>query len=197
MTTQIPDAFLYKDEYFQFLGFENPNHFFRIADLGINPKPISTACWRGYVALFSIDKDGRLVLKELQTTFENELPTINGIDPKVIIREHNEERHEGCCRFQYSKSFGHFKYSDLNILINYNGRIIITDCYRFTSERWLFTEFYGLYPIEKVIELSFINGEFICKKTRVELENEFDEQMNGCDSWWQYKKSLFKTRLLI
>jgi len=70
-TAQINDKFIYKGQAYAISAVEHPRAFFDIQRLGLDPEPMSTACWRGYVATFTIDSDNRLLLTHLSTNDGN------------------------------------------------------------------------------------------------------------------------------
>jgi hypothetical protein len=87
MTGQIHDTFKYKKKNCDISGIENPDKFFHFEKLGISPTPTSSACWRGYIACFTINDDNLLVLKHLNTNNGNvagRIPEINGKAPDEI-----------------------------------------------------------------------------------------------------------------
>ena len=89
MTGQINDKFTYRQQEYMISAIEKPRMFFNIKKLGIDPEPLHTACWRGYIAGFSI-VDSSLALCSLETNNSNGKATpvpINGKLPEVITPE--------------------------------------------------------------------------------------------------------------
>jgi hypothetical protein len=88
MSGQVNDKFVFIKKKFCLSAIEFPDGFLDIYLLGIKPIEFHTACWRGYIATFGINKERNLVLKELYTNNgnkkEDEPPLINGKLPKIL-----------------------------------------------------------------------------------------------------------------
>ena len=140
-TTQMPDKFIYDGKEYNLLAIEFQNNFLNIYSLGIRPVMLHTACYRGYIATFTINNN-TLVLNQLYTNnginLNNEIPVINGILPRIstpdrLVKEYMDYRI--------------FNYDDINLIIEYTGYIIIS----LNSRE----------NIREIIKLNFINGELI------------------------------------
>ena len=132
-----------------------PHDFFNIQQIGINPEEESSACWRGYVAEFSI-YDNNLILKNLNTNNSNgnALPVeVNGVMPDVEIPDGLVEGY---------REWRNWHYRDVHLIIPYSGSILITD--EFIRKRYIHMGFQSPLSYRKVIELSFDNGNFIEKR---------------------------------
>ena len=150
MSGQINDTFSYEDNDYSISAIEFPGRFFSIKRLGITPMSPHTACWRGYVATFSIHND-KLVLKALDTNNSNgeaQPVAINGIMPVVIQEKTSNKDYSGWRDWQYR---------DVNKIIRYTGRVMITD--DFIQERYVHMGFQSPLSYRKVIELSFDKGK--------------------------------------
>ena len=84
MTAQMPDNIQLENETFSIQGVHGqglfaPKHF----DLPVTR--ISSACWRGYVATYSV-KDEHLVLRELLANFDPEMLNLSGARYELICR---------------------------------------------------------------------------------------------------------------
>ena len=109
MTAQFNDQFHYHDKGFAIAGI-SAGDLFNPADFGLFPIPASTACWRGYVAVYAIS-DSHLVLDALSVNLrEEQAPTINGI-----------EATESAGQYRF---FSHV-YKDLKYRIPYTGRLML------------------------------------------------------------------------
>jgi hypothetical protein len=90
MSGQVSDKFQYKNAEYDISAIEFPEKFFDIGSFGLNPTSESTACWRGYVATFTINNN-KLVLYKLDTNNGNrkndKIIPVNGIFPKAIESE--------------------------------------------------------------------------------------------------------------
>jgi len=149
MTAQINDDFLYNEHRFNISAIEFPEKFFDVKEFGVKPVFVHTACWRGYLAEFSI-LNGTLILKNFNTNSidKNYQPiAINGVLPKVYKRNSSN----------FSRFLkGNVQYKDLNMVIPYNGRVLITDV--FIRERYVHMGFHSPLNYVIVIELTFDNG---------------------------------------
>ncbi|SHF15202.1 hypothetical protein SAMN05444392_108143 [Seinonella peptonophila] len=111
MTAQVKDIMRIGDINYTISAIEKPNYFFNVFDLGFSPKKFSTACYRGFKAIFAIDVNNQLILKDLYTNNGDKEPIVlNGIQPENI-------RH----------SAGDLFYKDVNLPLHYTGSILITD----------------------------------------------------------------------
>ncbi len=70
MTAQIEDRFYYRDQEFDVVGIQG-EEFFNPFDFGICVYGVSTACYRGFVAEFSVDNENRLILRGLEANVVN------------------------------------------------------------------------------------------------------------------------------
>ncbi len=152
MTAQIPDLLRYRGIEYAVSLFSQPT-LFDPAILKLKPSIVSTACNRGYQAVFAIS-NSRLVLDTLRVNllrglrYRREGPVINGIAPTEPSEEY---------RF-----FNNY-YQGLNYPIDYTGGILIAD--EFIRELYVHLGFQSPWKYKKVIELIFENGI---------LKHEFD-----------------------
>lgn len=161
MTAQIEDTFIHKRKSYSISAIQTPSDFFNIQKIGIDPEGTSTACWRGYVAEFSIHED-KLVLKNLDTNNSNgkAFPiAINGVMPEI-------EKSEGLV--EAYKEHREWHYKNVNLILPYTGGILITD--KFIRNRYIHMGFQSPLSYEVVIELYFENGVLIKEK---DLSEEF------------------------
>jgi hypothetical protein len=175
MTAQIDDKFIYKGKSYSVSAVENPDKFFDFQYLGIAPEAESTACWRGYVAEFSIDEK-QLVLKNLSTNNGNgksPIPVINGTEPLIV-------KPKGLVH-EYS-AWRNLLYKNVNLPLHYSGAVLITD--QFIEERYVHMGFQSPLSYEVVIELIFDNGIFneennLSNIAAVKRDNEQPEDHNS------------------
>ena len=155
MTAQINDRFIYKDKEYAISALEHPHMFFDISKFGITPEPESTACWRGYVATFTIGSDNRLLLTNLLTNNGNgksNIISISGIQPHIT-------KPEGLVNGY--KRWRNLEYTQINLPIDYSGGMMITA--GFIRERYVHMGFQSPWSYNEVIELVFSDG--ICSGT--------------------------------
>jgi hypothetical protein len=147
MTAQFNDMFKYRDKEFAVAGISTGEPF-KPADFGLYPIQASTACWRGYVAVYAIS-DSHLVLDGLSVNLrETHAPTINGI----MAAESPD----------HFKLFSHV-YNDLKYRIYYTGSLMLGD--EFIRELYVHMGFHPAWKYKTVFELTFENGR---------LTGEFD-----------------------
>ena len=148
MTGQVNDTFNYKKVNYSISGIEYPDKFFNIGDYGLSPGSYCTACWRGFVAFFAINRNKQLILQHLHTNAgsleEDDMPRINGEKP--IVNNKNQ-------------FFGPLEYRNIGLPLTYSGGVLITD--GFISERYIHMGFQSPLIYELVLELKFENGLFV------------------------------------
>ena len=162
MSAQLSDKFKYNNKKYSISAIEIPHMFFNITKLGLKPHAIHSACWRGFVAEFGIGNENRLVLVELKTNNgKAPPPKINGIEPKIVFG-------------------GGLKYHNLNLPINYSGKILITS--GFIKEKYVHMGFQSPLSYENIIELSFENGIFTDENDMSALAAQKRREQGTADS---------------
>ena len=152
MTAQINDTFRYHNELYDIAAIQFPEDFFDIERLAITPEATNTACWRGYVAGFSLQQN-KLVLHTLDTNNSNGKATpvaINDIMPEIVKPDGLVDDY---------KQFRKWYYRDINLVIPYSGSILITN--EFIEERYVHMGFQSPLSYHQVIELTFTGGSFV------------------------------------
>ena len=81
MTAQIPDTFLLDGKEYALVG-QRGDKLFEPGEHGVAVMPMHTACWRGYVATYSVTDAVRLVEVELQMAEPDRGRTLFGVRPK-------------------------------------------------------------------------------------------------------------------
>ena len=161
MTAQFNDLFKYQYKEFAIAGI-SAGELFRPDDFGLHPIPASTACWRGYIAVFAIS-DSNLVLDTLSVNLqESQGPTINGIlpeTPTVGLKLFNNV------------------YKGLKYPIHYTGGLMLG--HDFISELYVHMGFHPAWKYKTVFELLFENGrltgEFDRSERAAEMRREAQE----------------------
>ena len=162
MTAQINDKLSFNKSDLDIVAIENPESFFDFDKLGLSPIATCSACWRGYIAIFAIDKDNNLILKNLYTNNDDkEPPIINGVEAFEI----NDWKEN-----MYALA-GNLAYEDINLLIPYTGSFLIGDS--FIDELYVHMGFQHPFKYEYIEEFIFENG--ICIETR-DLSKEAKER---------------------
>jgi len=161
MTAQFNDLFRYQEKEFAVAGI-SAGELFRPSDFGLYPIPASTACWRGYVAVFAI-ADAHLVLDSLSVNLqESQAPTINGILPQ-----------EPSDRFKLFNNV----YKDLNHRLYYTGGLLIG--HEFIRDLYVHMGFHPAWKYKTVVELFFesgrLTGEFDRSERAAQIRHEFLE----------------------
>ncbi|MGI6162242.1 MAG: hypothetical protein ACOYJD_09535 [Christensenellales bacterium] len=187
MTAQSSDVFNYKKHSYELSAIENPDKFFDFSALGFNnPSVFSTDCYRGYIATFHINKEGKLALQHLDTSDSNlivymsvgeaekqkikdRIPRVNA---KYPIFVHSSESPyskvdpKGRCSI-YKDKDGNRKlrgyihhsnafYQDIDLLLDYTGSIII--CAGFIFSLYVHMGFHEPFKYKRVIKLDFNRG---------------------------------------
>jgi len=138
-TIQRPDIFIYNGKEYRLTAIEYPKKYLNIYSLGIKPIMLTTACWRGYIATYSISQNNKLILSQLYTNngnnINNEIPIINGVLPNISTPDRLVNEY---------KDYRILDYNNIDLFIEYTGYIIIS-----------------LYGNIENIKLNFINGELI------------------------------------
>jgi hypothetical protein len=158
MTAQINDAFRYRKKEYSLAGISEGD-LFDISVLGLNPIGLSSACWRGYLAVFAV-VESRLVLDTLHVSLVqrgegNKLfadkvgPVVNGVAPSPA---------RGDLKFFVNNS-----YEGLDYHLKYSGRLLLAD--GFIQGLYVHMGFHPAWKYETVIELVFDGGV---------LKEEFD-----------------------
>ena len=155
MTAQIDDMFRYRQEEFALAGISE-GELFDPAFFDLRPTMASTACWRGYQAVFSL-LDSQLVLETLHIRLPEEDkkghpyhkgPILYGITPSGSREDFD---------------FFNNHYEGLNFPLAYSGGLLITA--GFIPKLYVHMGFHPAWKYETVIELIFQNGQ---------LQREFD-----------------------
>lgn len=88
---QIPDAFIYKKEKYDFLEAENIYSLFNPIEYGFRPVMMRTACYKGFVIAFRIDDEDNLVLDSLLVNDTNHhYEDINGVKAEITELEYGK-----------------------------------------------------------------------------------------------------------
>lgn len=162
MTAQVGDKIRNLDSSLEVLALSTPIGF-SPEEFGITPGVRSTACWKGFWCEYEI-KNGAFFLKTLYVNAKDDnYPLINGVSPLL-------EPYPGARMLNY---MGHHIYRDINVPIEYTGKIIAVDGFR--------SEYLGLRLIrsfDRVMEWSFENGQLISVENLSETINAFREELN-------------------
>lgn len=148
MTAQMNDGFRHCGTEYSLAGISE-GKLFDPSIFSLKPAMASTACWRGYRAIFAV-RDSRLVLETLHVNLlegeRKELrkvqgPTINGVKPTGSKKE-----------FEFFNNH----YEGLNYHFEYSGGLLIAD--GFIRDLYVHMGFHPPWKYETVIELIFENG---------------------------------------
>ena len=141
MTAQIEDKYTYKNSQYCIVSMSKRIEF-NPRTYGLNVSSACTGCWRGYWCEYEI-YDGGIVLKKLFVhTSDDNYPDINGIK----VNESNDP-------YEY---MGHRVYNDLNVGINYTGKILLGDGYM--PEYYIHAGFQRAWAYKVLKEFVFENG---------------------------------------
>ncbi|MEM3342433.1 MAG: hypothetical protein QW728_07040 [Thermoplasmata archaeon] len=164
MTAQFPDKFVLDGEVFSIAGFRGDEKtLFNPTKHGLEPAPVCTACWRGYILTYSLSGD-KLVLQDLEIgCSKDKYPALNGKSP--LLRGQTEER-----------MVLPAKYKDLNIFVSYSGSFLIGK--GFIRELYVHMGFHPAWKYETVIELTFKEGILVDKKDLSDVMKQKREEMS-------------------
>jgi len=200
MTAQMKDKFIFHRGEYSVSAIEFPENFINIYSLGFNPKELHTACYRGYIAAFSIYRN-KLALKNLHTNngndIENKPPLINNKSAEIGNTNNYIE--------EYKNSYREFTYKNINLIIPYTGSILITK--DFIRERYIHMGFQSPLSYTVVIQLTFDNGNLtlakdfsdIAKSVRekkLKIDKKYDNIFNWIDDCFDISYSS-KAKVLI
>ncbi len=147
MTAQIDDTFQYHSAEYSVAGISK-DKLFDPAIFKLKPMAASTACWRGYQAVFGIS-DSHLILDALYVNLckegegfqRKQGPVINGIKPITSRGKHD---------------FFNNHYKGLNYRLEYTGGLLLAD--GFIQDLYVHMGFHPAWKYNTVMELIFENG---------------------------------------
>lgn len=161
MTAQVGDRFLYGGNEYSIVAMSRPIQF-DPSDYGIKPAAFCTACWNGYWCDYQISAEG-IVLKNLYINSENgSYPEINGIGPE----------NSGQKRSQY---MGHHLYKNLNMFIEYTGRILAGK--DFMREYYIHMGYQRAWAYKALVEWIFDGGRLIKTVDHSEMAEKLREEL--------------------
>jgi len=184
-TEQVNDSFDYKGKKYSITGGKIPLDF---SKWGLSPAGFTTACYRGYMASFTLDGN-KLVLTDLITNngFTNNdgrdatAPKINGVTPKKYTRE---ERWSGSVA-------GDLEYEKVNLPLDYTGTAILKDGRLIGGMHGRFDDAAGY---ETAIELTFEKGIL---KSEKDLSQAMAEIRKTTEHIWAMSKNVEVIKDLI
>lgn len=149
---QVSETLIYDEKSFQIKTFSDGDPF-DLQSMGLNPIPASSACWQGYSCTYEI-KDYRLYLQYIIVNHSNDMkspsktppPPINDINSSISNYAH----------------IGYWEYSNINLLVNYNGEILIANNLKSNARRSSLPP--RLYQYDTIYKLSFTNGVLLDSK---------------------------------
>ncbi len=150
MTAQIPDEVIFNDECFSLVGLKGQG-LYKPEDFGITPYFSCTACWRGYVMKYILNKN-HLILDDLLINVHKPLE-INGVKPE-----------QGNNMFKY-------EYKNLNLKTNFTGKILLAK--DFMDSMYVHMGFQRPIAFTTVLGLEFKNGELVLFQ---DLSNQMEER---------------------
>jgi hypothetical protein len=168
MTAQINDTFRYRKREYDIAGISE-GELFDPSLLDLKPTGTSTACWRGYLAVFALS-DSRLVLDALHVNllkpgkgyYREEGPIINGVKP-------------GGPRAELDGFNNH--YEGLEYHLEYTGGLLLAD--GFIRKLYVHMGFHPAWKYKRVVELIFDAGivqqEFDRSEQMAEIRQRFAE----------------------
>lgn len=165
MTAQIPETVIFEDKEFELCGLKGKDPFKPTAH-GLDPKPLDTACWRGFVCTFAV-REMRLILEELEVGVRpwgpedrepSELPAISG-----VVAEPDPET-------------GTMVYRSMEHHLDFTGRMLIGR--EFIDRLYVHMGFQAPYTYREVVELVFDGGKLVDSR---DLSTAMDEVRGRLD----------------
>jgi len=164
MTSQYSDVFLLNEQKFDIAGV-NGDGLFEPATFGLNPIATCTACWRGFLCLYTINDD-KLILDQLHINHgkgdtlapflsggEYEFqqgPEINGVVPIYPARSAHFEN-------ILNVDFFDNVYTELNLKMGFSGGILVAR--DFIDSLYVHMGFHPAWKYRTVFELIFDQGD--------------------------------------
>ena len=149
MTAQFHNLFRHNGKEYSIVA--HGSGLFQPADFQLSPIPASTACWLGYLTLYTT-LDSHLMLDTLWANLREPTgPAINGITPSGRAKRYT--------------MFNNV-YKNLNLPMAYTGGITIATY--FIQELYEHMGFHPAWKYRIVIELMFENGKWIHELDRSE-----------------------------
>ncbi|CAM4137726.1 MULTISPECIES: hypothetical protein [Flavobacterium] len=144
MSSQVSNKVILNGREFELIKSTNED-LIKPEDFGIIPLYISSRCMRGYVAIYEVNTNSRLILKDLyvNTSMNDPIKFINGIPPAISSKTDIESKTT------------YKEYKKLNLEVPYSGYILIGD--GFLND--LNTKFRNSAIYKEVLELEISNGK--------------------------------------
>lgn len=146
MTAQIGDSYSYKDGDYSIVAMSIPLRF-DPRFYGFKPECVTTGCWNGYWCKYKISEDGIFLDKLFIHCANNEYPELNG---KSFEVDENGQPVE---------YIGHRIYNDLNMKVEYHGKILVGD--EFIHDYYVHMGYQRAYAYKVLKEFVFQNGNLI------------------------------------
>jgi hypothetical protein len=119
MTAQISDTFIFKSEKYSLIGMTDGD-LFTPEELGMEPRMLHTACYRGYFATYELTEEGLFIKRLTIRDANGNYPSIGGVKPKFdyynVFPESESETELELC-------IASGTYDGLNEAIAFNGKI--------------------------------------------------------------------------
>lgn len=171
MTAQINDTCFHRKVDFSVAGISG-SKLFEPADVGIQPVAMSTACWRGYVAHYSIIDDGIFLTSlHLGLAQSDAIRARAGKGPELFGRLPTNDRFQG------------FLYEGFQSPVPFTGGLLLAA--GFIDELYVHMGFHPAWKYTNVREVIFEAGRVIAEHDRsaemAEVRTKFIEQTRRPD----------------
>lgn len=164
MTAQIGDSYSYKGGDYSIVATSIPLRF-DPRFYGFKPKSVTTGCWNGYWCNYKISEEGIFLDKLFIHCQDDEYPELNG--KTFDVKENGEP-------FEY---IGHRVYSDLNMKVEYHGKILVGD--EFIHDYYVHMGYQSAHAYKVLKEFIFENGNLIDVIDHSEMAAELREMENA------------------
>ncbi len=183
MTAQVPDLILYRGQKYELAG-KNGHGLFDPGEHGMKPGDMSTACYRGYVCLYTVE-EGRLFLDELEIRLETEAPTLFGVSPPPRKGPKTEKEVDAWWETEHSREEFEEMRAQLNATyvrlrhpMAYAGGLLLAR--DFIEKLYVHMGFHPAWKYREVHELIFNAGELVQETDRSAQVEEFRREIAHC-----------------
>lgn len=190
------DIYKYKGKEYSIVAMSVPINF-KPQDYGLNPQSCCTACWNGYWCEYHIENEMLLLKNFFMYNSKGNYPLLNGVG--IVDQTYHEAMRYELGKKKSKKvmledNMGHRKYQNVNLPINYTGRILVGD--DFIQDYYIHMGYQRAWSYRILIEFMFKEGKLIETIDYSDMAEEIRNEMDA-DNRFIYKEediSLFVDR---
>ena len=166
MTAQFPDVMIYKEQNYSIAGISTGEELFNPLKHGVQSTGTCSACWRGYIATFSVCDSHLKVIKA--KVYLDEAMVQAGTAPKLFGKSAVLPEDNG---------LGMSCYSNLDLPIPYTGGILVGT--NFIRSMYVHMGFHPAYKYKTVHELIFDTGKLIKASDKSAAMEKIRDDLSG------------------